>query len=89
MSLTVSQIQLSLFPTKNRKHQGIYGYRAESLMAFTRLEPSPLEREEGLEQLRALQAGFTVQVLESDFRSQGVDTPEDLERVTELLGEAR
>ena len=71
------------------KHQGIYAYRAESLAALTEREPSPLERDEGLEQLRALEAGFTIRVLESDFRAQGVDTPADLERVLELLGEAR
>ncbi len=70
------------------KHQGIYAYRPDVLLAVTRLEPSPLELDEGLEQLRALEAGYAIRVLMSDFRSQGVDTPADLERVAELLGEA-
>jgi 3-deoxy-manno-octulosonate cytidylyltransferase (CMP-KDO synthetase) len=68
-----------------RKHQGIYAYRRETLLALTRLPPSPLEKKEGLEQLRALQAGFTIRVLDSDFRSVAVDTPADLERATALL----
>ena len=72
-----------------RKHQGIYAYKRDTLLALSRLEPSPLERDEGLEQLRALQAGVHVLVVDSDFRSQAVDTPADLERVTKLLTEAR
>lgn len=70
-----------------RKHQGVYAYRTDTLLALTRLEPSPLERSEGLEQLRALEAGYVIRVLESDFRSRGVDTPADLEKVVALLGE--
>jgi 3-deoxy-manno-octulosonate cytidylyltransferase (CMP-KDO synthetase) len=69
------------------KHQGIYAYRLEALMALTRLPASPLEKDERLEQLRALQAGFRIKVLDSDFRSVGVDTPADLERANALLGE--
>ncbi len=72
-----------------RKHQGIYAYRRETLLALTRLRPSPLEREEGLEQLRALQAGLAIRVLDSDFHSVAVDTPEDLARAASLLAEAR
>jgi len=71
-----------------RKHQGLYAYTREGLMALTELEPSPLERLEGLEQLRALEAGFNILVVESDFRSQAVDTPADLERVNRILTEA-
>jgi len=56
-------------------------------MALTRLRPSPLERDEGLEQLRALQAGLTIRVLSSDFHSVAVDTPEDLARAEALLSE--
>ncbi len=69
------------------KHQGIYAYRLEALMALTKLPVSPLERDEKLEQLRALQAGLRIKVLDSDFRSVGVDTPADLERATALFGE--
>lgn len=71
-----------------RKHQGIYAYRKEILLALTRLPCSPLERDEGLEQLRALQAGLRIRVLDSDFRSIGVDTPEDLERALSYLAES-
>jgi 3-deoxy-manno-octulosonate cytidylyltransferase (CMP-KDO synthetase) len=71
-----------------RKHQGIYAYTRRTLMALSRLEPSPLERDEGLEQLRALQAGYTIRVVDSDFRSLSVDTPSDLERVARILTEA-
>jgi len=62
-----------------RKHQGIYAYTRDVLLELTRLEPSPLELDEGLEQLRALQAGFAIRVVDSDFRSFSVDRPEDLE----------
>ncbi len=52
------------------------------------MEPSSLERDEGLEQLRALQAGYFIRVIDSDFRSFSVDTPEDLKRVATMLTEA-
>jgi 3-deoxy-manno-octulosonate cytidylyltransferase (CMP-KDO synthetase) len=71
-----------------RRHQGIYAYTRPALQALGRLEPSPLEADEALEQLRALQAGFQIVVVDSDFRSQGVDTPADLERVARILTEA-
>ena len=67
------------------KHQGIYAYRRDALFRLTGLSPSPLELDEGLEQLRALQAGFRILVLDSDFRSIAVDTPADLERASRHL----
>lgn len=67
------------------KHQGIYAYRTGVLRAVTRLPPSPLELDEGLEQLRALGAGYSIVVVPSDFRSIAVDTPADLERVKRRL----
>jgi 3-deoxy-manno-octulosonate cytidylyltransferase (CMP-KDO synthetase) len=70
------------------KHQGIYAYTAAALQRLTRLPASSLELDEGLEQLRALQAGWTVRVVPSDFVSIGVDTPEDLERVAGLLAQS-
>jgi 3-deoxy-manno-octulosonate cytidylyltransferase (CMP-KDO synthetase) len=70
------------------KHQGIYAYSRRALLDITGRPPSPLETDEGLEQLRALQAGYSIRVIESDFRSHSVDTPEDLERVAILLTEA-
>ena len=63
-----------------RKHQGIYAYRGSTLFSITKMLPSPLELDEGLEQLRALQAGIGILVLPSDFRSIAVDTPADLAR---------
>jgi 3-deoxy-manno-octulosonate cytidylyltransferase (CMP-KDO synthetase) len=74
--------------TGYRRHQGIYAYKHETLLALSRLRPSPLEADEGLEQLRALQAGIHIVVIDSDFRSQAVDTPADLERVARILTEA-
>lgn len=71
-----------------RKHQGLYAYSRAALLALSRLEPSPLERDEGLEQLRALHTGYDIQIVDSDYRSMAVDTPADLERVARILTEA-
>ncbi len=67
------------------KHIGIYAYRRDFLLAFAALKPAPLERTESLEQLRALEYGHRIKVLKTDFQSIGVDTPEDLEKVNQLL----
>jgi 3-deoxy-manno-octulosonate cytidylyltransferase (CMP-KDO synthetase) len=67
------------------KHQGIYAYRPATLDALSRMPPSPLEIDEGLEQLRAVQAGIRILVLDSDFRSIAVDTPDDLARAAARL----
>jgi 3-deoxy-manno-octulosonate cytidylyltransferase (CMP-KDO synthetase) len=61
-----------------RKHLGIYAYRADALAAVAALPPSPLERAESLEQLRWLEAGYTIWVGEAAGDSIGVDTPADL-----------
>ncbi len=61
------------------KHIGLYVYRREFLLAFTRLEPPALERAEALEQLRALAHGVRVRTVETIRDSIGVDTPEELE----------
>jgi 3-deoxy-D-manno-octulosonate cytidylyltransferase len=61
-----------------RKHLGIYAYRAETLAEVAALPPSPLERAESLEQLRWLEAGYTIWVGEAAGDSIGVDTPGDL-----------
>lgn len=68
-----------------RLHLGIYAFRREALERFVGLEPSPLERAEGLEQLRALENGIGILVLDAPEDAFGVDTPEDLARVEELL----
>lgn len=68
-------------------HIGIYAYRAKALHGFTTLPPSPLEQAEKLEQLRFLQAGIPVRVLEVPLMGAGVDTQEDLERVRAMVRE--
>lgn len=65
----------------SRRHVGIYGFRAGALEAFPRLEHSSLEKAERLEQLRLLENGFKIKVLETDELHLGVDRPEDIGRV--------
>ena len=68
------------------RHLGIYAYRADFLQAYTRLEPAPPEQAEALEQLRALWNGYHIAVHTAlEAPPAGVDTPEDLERVRQLL----
>jgi 3-deoxy-manno-octulosonate cytidylyltransferase (CMP-KDO synthetase) len=67
-------------------HIGLYAYRRAALARFVALPPSPLERRERLEQLRALEAGMRVDVGIVESVPLGVDTPEDLERARDLLG---
>ncbi len=64
------------------KHIGIYAYRSDVLSAITRLEVSPLEKAEALEQLRWLENGFSIRAVVTRFESHGVDTPDDLATVT-------
>ena len=71
------------------RHLGIYGYRRETLLALAALPPSPLERRESLEQLRALENGIRIRVLRVERAAPSVDTPEDAERVARLLQSAR
>ncbi|MBU3601738.1 3-deoxy-manno-octulosonate cytidylyltransferase [Polynucleobacter sp. AM-25C3] len=73
-------------PVTHLRHLGIYAYRADFLEAYTRLEPAPPEQAEALEQLRALWNGYRIAVhTASEAPPAGVDTPEDLERVRQLL----
>ena len=67
------------------KHIGLYVYRSEALAALASTPPTPLERAEGLEQLRALESGCKIQVVETERDCIGVDVPEDIPRVEELL----
>jgi 3-deoxy-manno-octulosonate cytidylyltransferase (CMP-KDO synthetase) len=67
------------------KHIGLYVYRREFLLAYSGLPVGPLEQAERLEQLRALENGYRVRVIETEYESLGVDTPEDLARVTALF----
>jgi 3-deoxy-manno-octulosonate cytidylyltransferase (CMP-KDO synthetase) len=61
-------------------HLGLYVYRVDFLKKFAKLERTPLEIAEGLEQLRALEHGYRIRVVEVENESWGIDTPEDLER---------
>lgn len=67
------------------KHIGLYAYRLPFLRRFVRLKPSPLEKLENLEQLRALENGYAIQVGWSKKPSQAVDTPADAARVRKIL----
>ena len=67
-------------------HLGLYVYRAEFLRKFAALERTPLEKAERLEQLRALEHGFRIRVVEVASASWGIDTPADLEKFKALLG---
>ena len=67
------------------KHLGIYGYQRHFLLQFPHLEPTPLEQLEQLEQLRALEHGYRIKVLETRHDPVGVDTPDDVKRVEQLL----
>lgn len=68
-------------------HLGMYAYRRDFLMNFGSLPYSPLENTEKLEQLRVLQAGVAIRVLEVEAAGPGVDTPEDLEEVRRIIME--
>jgi len=70
------------------KHVGVYAYRRDFLLRYAKMERSPLEKAESLEQLRALENGYRIKVLESDFQGVGVDTQEDLEAVNKIFAEA-
>jgi 3-deoxy-manno-octulosonate cytidylyltransferase (CMP-KDO synthetase) len=71
------------------KHIGLYVYRRDFLLRYPDLPVGPLERAEKLEQLRALENGFTIRVVETDYESLGVDTPADLEYVREMFRAGR
>jgi len=70
-----------------RLHLGIYAYRPGALARFVSLPPSALERAEGLEQLRALENGLDILVIDAPHESWGVDTPEDLRRAAGALAQ--
>ncbi len=67
------------------KHIGLYAYTKDFLFTFKNIIPSYLENIERLEQLRALEEGFRIKVIETQFDTVGVDTPQDLERVRRIL----
>ncbi len=66
-------------------HIGLYVYRRSLLLSIAQMEPTPLERAEGLEQLRLMENGYRIKVVPVDYHPLGVDTPADLEEVREKL----
>ena len=66
-------------------HLGIYGFRYETLQKFVTASPSPLEKCEKLEQLRALEHGIPIKVVITNHRALGVDTPEDARRIEAFI----
>ena len=69
-------------------HIGLYAYRRAALERFVSLPPSPLERQEKLEQLRALEAGMRIDIMIVDKVPRGVDTPADLEATRQILAKS-
>ena len=73
-------MQQWLEKTQYYKHIGMYAYTVDTLMAITKLPPSPLERTESLEQLRWLENGYQIKVAISEASTIGIDTPDDLQK---------
>jgi 3-deoxy-manno-octulosonate cytidylyltransferase (CMP-KDO synthetase) len=71
-------------PAIHFKHIGLYVYRRDFLLSYSDLPMGPLEQAERLEQLRALENGFKIRVIETEYESLGVDTPADWQRVSAL-----
>jgi len=72
-------------PPVHFKHIGLYVYRRDFLLAYPSLKVGSLEQFERLEQLRALENGYAIRVVETEYDSIGVDTPEDLARVSQFF----
>jgi 3-deoxy-manno-octulosonate cytidylyltransferase (CMP-KDO synthetase) len=77
------------FRVRYLRHQGIYGFRRDALLQFVKWKPSPLERAESLEQLRALENGVKVHVLVTRHGSPGVDTPADAKALEQKVARAQ
>ena len=67
------------------RHVGVYAFRRQALSRFSSMERTPLEKSERLEQLRALENGMCIGVVETERQTVGVDVPEDLKNVEKLL----
>jgi 3-deoxy-manno-octulosonate cytidylyltransferase (CMP-KDO synthetase) len=85
--LTADQLAEFLPQLSLLRHIGLYVYRREFLLNYSTWPKTPLEILENLEQLRALERGIKLYVAETEFSCHGVDTPEDLERVSLLISE--
>jgi 3-deoxy-manno-octulosonate cytidylyltransferase (CMP-KDO synthetase) len=75
----------AIMPKGFFKHIGVYGFRRRFLLRFSKMKPTPLERFESLEQLRALENGHPIKVVPVDYAPVSVDTPDDLQRVVRVL----
>ena len=80
------------YPRKNEnlsyyKHIGIYGYKKEFVIEYSKMASTPLEEAESLEQLRVLENGYKIKVLETKHSLIGVDTPENLQQVIDYITE--
>lgn len=71
------------------KHIGLYGYTKDFLFIYKNFPPSSLERTECLEQLRVLDEGLRIKVIETKYDTVGVDTPQDLEKLKEFLSKEK
>ena len=67
------------------KHIGLYAYKSNILKEITSLEAGELEKLESLDQLRWIENGYKIKVAKTEFESYAIDTPEDLERLLEVL----
>lgn len=67
------------------KHIGIYGYKREFVLEYSKMNPTPLEQSESLEQLRVLENGYKIKVLETPYKIIGVDTEEELLKVCDYI----
>ena len=67
------------------QHIGLYAYRRDFLLTFAGLNPTPLEQTESLEQLRALEHGYRIRMVQVAYAPLSVDTPEDLACVSALI----
>ncbi len=84
---TIPYVRESGSDVKYYKHHGIYAYRKAFLMTFTSLEEGYLEKFEALEQLRAMEHGYKIKVVETLYDSVEVDTPEEMERIRKIVKE--
>jgi len=71
------------------QHIGIYGYQRDFLLEFIRMKPSRLEKTEKLEQLRALENGYRIKIIESPFATLSVDSPQDIIKVEDYLRKSK
>lgn len=74
-------------PAPYRRHLGLYAYRKDVLLQISRLQPTPLEQAEKLEQLRALENGLTIAVADIDHPAEGIDTPQQYAAFVERYNE--